>query len=66
MSAAAIELLLLCVALAGGYLQPRYRTRRLKREQFVRQYVFSAALLNTLTKGHSCGGHGCGGGCGGH
>ena len=52
MSAATIALLLICAALGGGYLQLRYRTRRLKREQFVRLYVFSAALLDTLTRHH--------------
>lgn len=52
MSAATIARLLICAALAGGYLQLRYRTRRLKRELYVRLYVFSAALLDTLTKHH--------------
>lgn len=45
----AIALLLVCVVIGVGYLK---RTRRLKREEFIRSYVFPSSTLAVLAKSH--------------
>ena len=53
MSGVAAFLLIACVVLGVAYWQQRVRFRRLEREEFVRGYVFPAALLESLNKHHS-------------
>ena len=45
----AIALLLACMVIGVGYLN---RARRLKREEFIRSYIFSSSILAALAKYH--------------
>jgi hypothetical protein len=45
----AIALLLACVAIGVGYLK---RARRVRREAFVRSYVFPSSMIAALAKSH--------------
>jgi hypothetical protein len=45
----AIALLLACIVIGVGYLK---RTRRLKREEFIRSYLFPSSMLAALAKSH--------------
>lgn len=49
LSVGIIAIALACVVIGVGYLK---RTRRLKREEFIRSYVFPSSILAVLAKSH--------------